>query len=361
MQNQTTQPNIVTDECRAISGQLAEWGIEFSPDRAAQLPKAQRNVLQNWINAGVDADEFYQDQFDSLPDFMEEELLEMSGRLSTEPQEVIIEQAINAYEAEVPITGNPYLFDTNAWALWRKSYCHWHRGETLDLSEDKIDRSSNCENPQSIMDLNQQLVLLAPQLIQTDQSLKKLRSQLKNAKHQRKAIRKQQTQLIHALSESFSSTKNVPHRNKKEMTKQVPCNNTAAGQTRIVRIPVTGPDTNRVEVYLQEDGTGQWCAGHFWSVEADIRTGQLSRGSKKPGHKQTTYPTESEALMNEILNLTQGIIGVAEIESQIIDYLNLLEEDPGQIAVCNTCLRHYINDEIAPPDVCPECAAKLDS
>jgi hypothetical protein len=277
MQNQTTQPNIVSDGCRAISGQLTEWGIEFSMERVAYLSKTQHNVLQNWINTGVDADETYQEIFESLPDFMGNELLEMSGRLSTEPQELIIEQAIDAYDSEAPITSNFFLFDTNAWHLWRKAYCHWHRSETLDFSEE---------------------------------------------------------------------------------TKQVLCASTAGSQTQIVRIPVTGPDTNRVEVYLQQNQTGDWRVGHLWSVEADARTGQLSRGSKQPDQKQTTFPTEMEALLDEVLNLSQGIIGVVEIENQIIDYLKLLEESPGQIAVCGTCQRHYINGEVDQSDACPDCSAE---
>ena len=362
MQNQTAQPNVVSDECRTISGQLAEWGIEFSLDRVVQLTIAQRNLLQNWINAGVDADEKYQERFESLPEFMENELLEMSGQLSTEPLELIIEQAINAYEAEAPITSNPYLFDTNTWHLWRKAYCHWHRGETLDFSEETKPDSPITEDQQSILDLNQQLIQLSPQSIQTDRSLKKLRSQLKKTKRHRKAIRNQQSQLLHKLCDSFSSAMEVPLKIEREKTKQAPCASIAGSQTRIVRIPVTGPDTNRVEVYLQQDRDGYWRAGHLWSVEADARTGQLSRGSKQPHQKQTTYPTEMEALMNEVLDLSQGILGVAEIEIQIIDYLNLLEEHPGQFAVCGTCHRHYIiDDEIEQSDVCPECSVELDA
>ncbi|MCH9652619.1 MAG: hypothetical protein K0U86_11705 [Planctomycetes bacterium] len=359
MQNQTAQPNQVSDECRIVSGQLAEWGIEFSQDRVLQLSIEQRNVLQNWINAGVDADESYQELFESLPEFMENELLEMSGKLSSEPQELIIEQAINAYEAEASVTSNPYLFDTNNWHLWRKAYCHWHRGETLNFSEEPKFGSPTIEDQQSVMDLSQQLVQLSPQLIQTDQSLKKLRSQLKKTKRQRKAIRKQQSELLYKLCDSISFEKETPLKNEKEETKQPPCTTTMGSQTQIIRIPVTGPDTNRVEVHLLQDRTGHWRAGHLWSVDADARTGQLSRGSRQPDLSQITFPTETEALMNELLDLSRGIIGVAEIESQIIDYLNLLEEYPGQIAVCGFCHRHYINEEIDPPHACPECSAEL--
>lgn len=383
MQNQTTQPNLISDEHRTISGQLTEWGIDFNQDRVAQLTKEQCCVLQKWINAGVDADETYQEVFESLPEFMENELLEMSGKFSTEPQEKIIEQAINAYETESPIMSNPYLFDTKSWILWRKAYCRWHRGETLELSEEIHSCSPLTEDQQSIMELNQQLIDLSPRLIQTKHSLKKLRSKLKKTKRRRNAIRNQQTQLLYELSDSFASTKKakgialpasekVQPKNtdsvkdilikKKEIeVEQTHGTPTTDRQIQIVRIPVTGPSTNRVEVYLQQDQEGYWLAGHLWSIVADARTVQISRGSKLPDQKQTSYSTESEALMNEVLNLSEGTIGVIEVENQIIDYLNLLEEYPGQIAVCSTCQRHYINNEIDESDFCSKCTAESDA
>jgi len=224
---------------------------------------------------------------------------------------------------------------------------------------------------------------LSPRLIQTKHSLKKLRSRLKKIKRQRKDIRNQQTQLLDELSESVSSTKKTTHisspaaekalqgnsesvaevliENEKNAVKQALTISATESPTQIVRIPITGPNTNRVEVYLQQDQEGHWLAGHFWSVEADARTGQFSRGSKQPDQKQATYSTEMQALMNEVLNLSQGIIGVIEIENQIIDYLNQLEEYPGQIAICCTCHHHYIKHEIDQSDVCSDCSTESDA
>ena len=211
MHNQSTQPDFVSNSCRTISGQLAEWGIEFSSDRVAQLTTDQRDELQTWINAGVDADEEYQERFVSLPEFMENELLEMKGALAGESQEAIIEHAINAYEAEAAITENPYLFDTSAWHLWRTAYCRWHHGESLEFPEERTEHALASENQQTISEIHEQLIQLAPQLSQTEHSLKQLRHQLKQTKRQRHAFRKQQTRLLHQLCESFDSvTKTVP-------------------------------------------------------------------------------------------------------------------------------------------------------
>jgi|GEM_PF-2032042 len=373
MQNQTTQSDFISKECQTISGQLAEWGIEFSQDRVVQLTTEQRSDLQTWINDGVDADEAYREIFASLPAFMENELLEMSGNLSAEPQESIIEQAINEYEAEIPITDNPYLFDTSAWHLWRKAYCRWHRGETLHFPEESTPRSRENEDPQTLSKITRQLTQLTPQLYQAEQSLKQLRHQIKNTKRQRSVIRKQQTLLLHQLCESCGSvietssskgaetesTEEVSLNHEIQETQQSPRASSTAGQTNIVRIPVTGPETNRVEVFLQQDSKGHWRAGHLWSVEANIRTGQLSRGSKQPDQQQTAYATETEALIHEVLYLSQAVIGVSEIESQIIDYLNLLEEFPGQIAVCIACHHHFINQDDT--DTCPQCSCESDS
>lgn len=373
MRNQTTQPDFISKECHTISGQLAEWGIEFSQDRVVQLTTEQRSELQTWINVGVDADEAYQEEFASLPEFMENELLEMSGELSTEPQASIIEQAINAYEAETPITDNPYLFDTSTWHLWRKAYCRWHRGETLDFPAECTPCSLENEDPQTITEITQQLTRLTPQLNQAEHSLKQLRHQLRNTKRQRNIIRKQQTLLLHQLCESFGSVNEtlpsagaelesameVSLNHKIQKAQQSPHVTSTTGQTNIVRIPVTGPETNRVEVFLRQDSKGHWRAGHLWSVEANAQTGQLSRGSKQPDQQQTAYATETEALIHEVLYLSRAVIGVTEIESQIIDYLNLLEEFPGQIAVCRTCHHHYINKDAT--DTCPQCSCESDS
>ncbi|WP_299463004.1 hypothetical protein [uncultured Gimesia sp.] len=384
MQNQPAQPDFVSNSCRTISGQLAEWGIEFSQDRVAQLTTEQRSELQTWINAGVDADEAYQEEFASLPEFMENELLEISGHLSAEPQKTIIEQAINAYEAETPLTGNPYLFDTSAWHLWRKAYCRWHRGETLDFSEETAASPFESDDQHTLSEITQQLIQLTPQLHQAEQSLKQLRRQWKQTKRQRNVFRKQQSRLLLQLCESSGAIKKANSVSlkatetqpvtevKPESTEEAALDHervepkassqpiSTTGLSNIVRIPVTGPETNRIEVFLQQDSEGQWRAGHLWSVEADGITGPLSRGSRQPNQQQTAYATETDALLKEVLYLSQGIIGVPEIESQIVDYLNLLEEYPGQIAVCGNCHRHYINGGIDDQDVCPECARELD-
>ncbi len=384
MQNQPAQPDFVSNSCRTISGQLAEWGIEFCQDRVAQLTTAQRSEMQTWINAGVDADEAYQEEFASLPEFMENELLEMSGHLSNEPQETIIEQAVNAYEAGTPLTGNPYLFDTSAWHLWRKAYCRWHRGETLDFPEETAASPLESDDQHTLSEITHQLIQLTPQLHQTEQSLKQLRRQWKQTKRQRNVFRKQQSRLLLQLSESsgaVTKVNSVPLQAtetqpatavKPEPAEEVAFDHaravprassrpiSATGLSNMVRIPVTGSETNRIEVFLQQDSEGQWRAGHLWSVETDSKIGPLSQGSRQPNQKQTAYATETDALLHEVLYLSQGIIGVPEIESQIVDYLNLLEEYPGQIAVCGNCHRHYINGGIDDPDVCPECARELD-
>lgn len=376
MHNDSTQPDFVSNSCRTISGQLAEWGIEFSQDRVAQLTSDQRDGLQTWINAGIDADEEYQEAFAPLPEFMENELLEMNGTLGGDSQETIIEQAINAYEAETSITENPYLFDTDAWHLWRTAYCCWHRGESLDFPDELAARVLESEKQNTISEIHQRLIQLAPQLNQAEHSLKQLRRQLKQIKHQRKTFRKQQTLLLHQLYESFEcvsetnstdeiefkseSTEDVSQNHETENTQKPQSVSSTARHSSIVRIPVTGPETNRVEVFLQQDSQGHWRTGHLWSVEADTRTGQLSRGSRQPDQHQTVYPTETEALIHEVINLSQSLIGVPEIERQIIDYLNLLEEYPGQIAVCGTCQRHYINDGLTETDACPECFGESD-
>ncbi|WP_339730080.1 hypothetical protein [uncultured Gimesia sp.] len=377
MQNQSPQSDFVSDACRTISGQLAEWDIDFSQDRVAQLSPDQREELQTWINAGVDADDEYREIFTSLPEFMENELLEMNGALAGESQEAIIEQAINAYEAEAAITENPYLFDTSAWHLWRTAYCRWHRGESLDSLEEQAECALECDDLQSMSDIHQRLTQLAPQLSHTEHSLKQLRRQLKQTKRQRNTFRKQQTQLIHQLCESFAtvietvpaeeieteseSAEEVSPNHEKKETQQTPRVPSTAGQSSIVRIPVTGPEMNRVEVFLLQDSEGLWRAGHLWSVEADTRTRQLSRGSRQPDQQQTAYPTETEALIHEVINLSQSLSGVPEIERQIIDYLNLLEEYPGQIGVCSTCQRHYINGGMSETGICPVCSEEFDS
>ncbi|QDV53822.1 hypothetical protein [Gimesia fumaroli] len=358
MQNQSTQPDFVSNACRTISGQLAEWGIAFSQDRVAQLKPDQRNELQNWINASVDADEEYREAIASLPEFMESELLEMCGALSNEGQETIIEQAINAYEADAAITENPYLFDTNAWHLWRAAFCRWHHGEPLDFPGEQTKDAIEIENQNLVSEIQQTLIQIAPQLSQAERTLKQICHQLK-----------QQVQLTHQLCESFESSaetvpaveENVSLNHEKEDAQKSSRAAPTTGYSSIVRIPVTGPETNRVEVYLLQDNQGQWRAGHLWSVEADLRTGQLSRGSRQPDQQQIAYPTETEALINEVISLSQSLIGVPEIERQIIDYLNLLEEFPGQIAVCRACQRHYIDDGLSETDCCPTCFEKLDS
>ncbi|QDT45757.1 hypothetical protein Pan241w_58850 [Gimesia alba] len=375
MQNQSTQPDFVSNACRTISGQLAEWGIDFSQDRVAQLTPIQREELQNWINTGVDADEGYREAFTSLPEFMENELLEMRGALAEKGQETIIEQAINAYESEAAITENPYLFDTSAWHLWRAAYCRWHHGESLDFPEEQTEVAAENENQKPVSVIQQALIQIAPQLSQAEHSLKQLRRQLKQTKRLRNSYRKQQALLILELCESFDSVseslpavekesgvaENIAIVPKPEETQASPQVTSTTGYSSIVRIPVTGPETNRVEVFILQDSQGQWRAGHLWSVEADVRTGQLSRGSKQPDQQASSYPTETEALINEVITLSQSLIGVPEIERQIIDYLNMLEEFPGQIAICSNCQRHYINDGVSETDVCPRCSEELDS
>ncbi|QDT94766.1 hypothetical protein [Gimesia aquarii] len=379
MQNQTEQSKLNSNTHRTISGQLAEWGIEFSQDRVAQLSINQQRQLQDWINKGVDADGTYQAEFASLPEFMENELLEMSGEVSAEPQEFIVEQAINAYEAEIPITNNPYLFDTTAWHLWRKAYSHWHHGESLDFTNESISNSQEGDHCHSITDITQQLTRLFPQLNQTEHSLKKLHHKKKKMKRQRKAFIQQQSQLIHQLCKSIRSKTDTfavyPQEEKlsqkmeseSESTIEASPSHTiqenqrtsqasdSDGPIQLVRIPLTPPETNRVEVYLQQNSDGHWRAGHLWSVITNSQTKQLSRGSRQPDQQQMAYPSEAAALLNEVIYLSQGIIGVVEIESQILDYLNLLEEYPGQLSVCSECHSHYLPDNDSHVELCAQC------
>ncbi|QDU06852.1 hypothetical protein [Gimesia aquarii] len=384
MQNQTEQSKLHSNTHRTISGQLAEWGIEFSQDRVAQLSINQQRQLQDWINKGVDADETYQAEFASLPEFMENELLEMSGEMSAEPQEIIVEQAINAYEAENSITNNPYLFDTIAWRLWRKAYCHWHHGESLEFENENSPNSETGEQQSAISEIHQQLVRLSPQLNQTEHSLKELRHKLKQTKRQRKAFIKQQSLLIRQLSESIRSTTDTSAvsaqkeellqtiESKSESTTDVSPSLTIQENQRIslaadldapiqlISIPVTPSQTNRVEVYLQQSSDGRWRAGHLWSVIRNAKTGQLSRGSRQPDQQQMAYPSETAALLNEVIYLSQGIIGVVEIESQILDYLNLLEEYPGQLSVCSECHSHYLLEKDSHAELCAQCCSTPD-
>lgn len=368
MQKQTEEPTFVSVTFQTISGQLTEWGIEFSQDRVAQLSTDQQKQLQTWINAGVDADETYQTEFASLPEFMENELLEMTGEISTKPKETILEQAINAYETEIPITGNPYLFDSANWHLWRKAYCHWHHGETLDFDDESVSSTSKNRKHEKITDINQRLTQLFPQLNQSEHSLKKLRRKLKKTKRQRTILVQQQSELIRQLLEALeistpeiSSTKpeDISQQTATE-TKRATLTSDRTRSTKIIRIPVAGPESNRMEVNLQENSDGQWQAGHLWSVEADLLKGQRSRGSRQPDRNLSAFPTETQALINEVLYLSQGIIGVSEIEGQIIDYLNMLEEYPGQFGVCSTCHCHFLVDESTQSELCELCSADSD-
>lgn len=369
MQKQTEQPTFVSKIFQTISGQLAEWGIEFSQDRVAQLSAEQQDQLQTWINTGVDADETYQKQFASLPEFMENELLEMKGEISTRPREAIIEQAINAYETETPITGNPYLFDTADWHLWRQAYCHWHHGETLNFDDESTSSAPENRNDETITDINQRLTQLFPLLIQSEHSLKKLRRELKKTKQQKNSLIQQQSELIRQLSESLEvSTSEISSTNSEDVAQQTVTGTRRANltsdrkrSTKIIRIPVTGPESNRVEVSLQENSDGQWQAGHLWSVETDLPTKQRSRGSRQPDRNESVFPTEAQALINEVLYLSQGVIGVIKIEGQIIDYLNMLEEYPGQFDVCSTCHCHFIVNEFTQSGLCDQCSADSDT
>ncbi|QDV21438.1 hypothetical protein Pan153_61260 [Gimesia panareensis] len=366
MNQYQTLPDYHSNTNRIISGQLAEWSIDFSPDRVAGLTLDQRSQLQTWINAGVDADEAYQAEFMSLPDFMESELLEISGELASDSQETIIEQAINAYESQMPVTENPYLFDTSGWHLWRQAYCRWHHGESLDFSGTEsslvIEHSLQAEDDEVVT----QLVQLAPQLVEVERSLKELRRKVSQAKAQRKQLLSQLSHSLksvpearlsdqtHAPSESDSTGRN------QEQSIQTTVMTTSGGETDVIRIPVTGPETNRIEILIVQNHQGVWHSGYRWSVETDSRTGQRSTGSLSPEEIRRTFCSQETALIDAVLRLSRGQIGSAEIEEQVINYLNLLEEYPGQIAVCGKCGHHWLNDELNSAGVCPDCLPVAD-
>ncbi|MCA9020093.1 MAG: hypothetical protein KDA74_08130, partial [Planctomycetaceae bacterium] len=202
MQNQFSETDINEITCRTISGQLLEWGIDFSLSRVAQLTLAQIEQLQTWINAGVEADENFQAEFAALPDFMESELLEIKGELASGSREEIIEQAINACEAEVPVTDNPYLFDTTGWHLWRKAYCCWHHGESLDFLEEEITQTSCSEKDATDVLMMQKLKVLISDFNQAETALKQLRLKLKQFRQQRNTSRKQLIRFLNQLSTS---------------------------------------------------------------------------------------------------------------------------------------------------------------
>lgn len=367
MPNRTPQPDYVSNTCRTISGQLDEWGIEFSPDRVSQLTVSQQDTLQSWINAGVDADEAFLETFPPLPEFMENELLEMRGVLSNSPAAEIIEQAINAYEAEAAITDNPYLFDTSAWILWRTAYCRWHQGASLDDLENYLEDRAETKASKEMAGVQQALIQLAPQLSEAERALKTLRRQIKQVKQLRNSYRKQQSQLVRQLCESFElQRESDPPESVQKITDEKSSTDNQSessevapdtGYSTIVRIPVGGPETNRIEVLLVQDKDQKWRAGHLWTVQVDPVTGPLSRGSQQPGHSPATYHTETDALINEVILLSRKLSGLPEIEEAIVDYLNRLEEFPGQISVCDTCRCHFINETMTEPDTCPNCVS----
>ncbi|QDU53556.1 PspA/IM30 family protein [Gimesia panareensis] len=366
MNQYQTLPDYHSNTNRIISGQLAEWGIDFSPDRVAGLTPEQRSQLQIWINAGVDADEVYQAEFMSLPDFMESELLEISGELASDPQETIIEQAINAYESQTPITENPYLFDTSGWHLWRQAYCRWHHGESLDFSDTESTAVIEHPLPTEDDEIVTQLVQLAPQLVEVERSLKELRRKVSQAKAQRKQLLAQLSRSLKpvpekALSaqEHVSTDSDSTERNLGQPIQTSDVNMTG-GETVVIRIPVTGPETNRIEILIVQNHQGDWRSGYRWSVETDSRTGQRSTGSLSPADTQQIFRSQEAALIDAVLRLSRGQIGNAEIEEQVIDYLNLLEEYPGQIAVCEKCGHHWLNDELNSAGVCPDCLPVAD-
>lgn len=359
MNRYQTQPDFVSNTNRTISGQLAEWGIDFSPDRVARLTSGQRSQLQTWINDGVDADEACQAEFASLPEFMENELLEMRGELATGSRENIIEQAINAYEAETPLSENPYLFDTSSWHLWRQAYCRWHHGESLDIPDRECSKTEESQPPGETTDELTDLVLLAPRLLDVERMLQKLRCKVKQAKAQRKQLLSQLSRSLKSVPAATLSVQEQvqakSNQGQQRKPRQASVATRTTGATETIRIPVTGPETNRIEILLAQDDRGDWQAGARWSVEIDTRTGQRSNGSVSPAESGQTYQSQTAALMGGVLQLSRGQIGNAEIEEQVIDYLNLLEEYPGQIAVCRKCGRHWLSDELNADEICSDC------
>ncbi|WP_417388031.1 hypothetical protein [Gimesia sp.] len=364
MQNQFSETDVNEITCRTISGQLLEWGIDFSSSRVAQLAPAQIEQLQTWINAGVEADETFQAEFAALPDFMENDLLELKGELASGSREEIIEQAINASEAEVPITDNPYLFDTTGWHLWRKAYCCWHHGESLDFLEEEITQAPCSEQDTAHISVMQKLKVLISDFNQAETELKQLRLKLKQFRQQRNTRRKQLIRFLYQLStspeEATTITKSMEPVSSSSSSEQNEAASTPTESSEpinVIRIPVTGPETNRIEVYLQQTGEGTWRAGHFWSVECISQTGQVSRGGTQPGQRQTTFPTDTAALLNETLLLSRKLGHLPEIQTQIIDYLNLLEEFPGQLDLCSNCHQHWLSEDLDLSGSCPECSA----
>lgn len=368
MNQYLSQPDYVSNTYRTISGQLAEWGIEFSPDRVADLNPEQQSHLQTWINAGVDADEECRAEFASLPDFMESELLEMRGILATEPRETIIEQGINACESQTPIADNPYLFDTTGWHLWRQAYCRWHHGESLDFSDEALPSVTDQGQSETDIDVEsdvENLIRLAPELVKVERSLKKLRRKVKQAKSQRKQLLSQLSHSLETISqevevEQMQLSSDVSDR---EQTRSVPkpARVITEGETEVVRIPVTGPETNRIEILLAQNSAGDWRSGSRWSVETDARIGKRLRGGVSLDRCSQSFPSQTAALLNAVLVLSRGLIGNAEVEGQVIDYLNLLEESPGQIAVCGKCGNHWLQDNLDAQEICPDCQPVIDS
>ncbi|WP_417390204.1 hypothetical protein [Gimesia sp.] len=363
MTNQFSQTDINEISCRTISGQLAEWGIDFSQARVAQLAPVQIQQLQTWINTGVEADEAYQAEFTSLPDFMESELLEMKGELASLSREEIVEQAINACEAEVPLTDNPYLFDTTGWHVWRKAYCCWYHGESLDFLEELSTQESDSAHEETVLTVPQQMKSLITRFNQAEDSLKQLRLKLEQTRQERNTTRKQLMQFLNQqcelIDETVSLTKpkaqalSGPQLQQSEPAKQ---SSELNKPVNIIRIPVTGPETNRIEVYVQQTCEGSWQAGHFWSVESGSQTGRILRGGCQLEQRQATFATDSAALINEILVLSRKLYCESEIHAQIVDYLNLLEEYPGQLDLCCDCHQHWLSEDLNLSGSCPQCS-----
>ncbi|HAH45360.1 hypothetical protein [Gimesia sp.] len=368
MTNQFSQTDINEISCRTISGQLAEWGIDFSQSRVAQLAPVQIQQLQTWINAGVEADEVYQAEFASLPDFMESELLEMKGELASLSREEIIEQALNACEAEVPLTDNPYLFDTTGWHVWRKAYCCWYHGESLDFLEELSTPESDSTHEETVLTVPQQLKSLIIRFNQAGDSLKQLRLKLKQTRQERNTSRKQLMQFLNQQyelteeefkEETVSITEpEAPSLNGLQWQQSEPAKQSSelSKPVSIIRIPVTGPETNRVEVYLQPTSEGNWRAGHFWSVESSCQAGRILRGRCQLDQRQATFLTDSAALINETLVLSRKLTCDSEIHAQIVDYLNLLEEYPGQLDLCCDCHQHWLSEDLNLSGSCPQCS-----
>ncbi|MBN70270.1 MAG: hypothetical protein CME32_13435 [Gimesia sp.] len=364
MNQYQSQPDYVSNTYRTISGQLAEWGIEFSPDRVADLKPEQQSHLQTWINAGVDADEDFRAGFAALPEFMESEILEMRGILASEPRETIIEQGINACESQTPIAENPYLFDTTGWHLWRQAYCRWHRGESLDFSDEELPSVTDQGPTETDADL-ENLIRLAPELVKVERSLSQLRRKVRQAKSQRKQLLSQLSHSLETISqevevEQMQLSSDVSDR---EQTRSVPkpARVITEGETEVVRIPVTGPETNRIEILLAQNSAGDWRSGSRWSVETDARIGKRLSGGVSLDQSSQSFSSQTAALLNAVLVLSRGLIGNAEIEGQVIDYLNLLEESPGQIAVCGKCGNHWLQDDLDAQEICPDCQPVIDS